>query len=276
MAATKVTLLFNAVTLNSAGQAERTAGFSESYYSTLGIDDAALKTNWSALAIARANLLPANVSIIGSRYQTVDPVGGSRQYDNKYPPGSTVQNDLPGVALQWTVRSANSPNQRSLILRGTPDGRVVTGEYSPVANYNAALQAYFNELRAKWQFRAIDRTVLPVRIIDIVAGLLTTAGNHGLNVGDIVNVMSTFVGTDPGIKTSYKAFVRTVPSVSTATLVPTEHVSLPESTGGKIRKVSIIYPFFSITDAEIVTPTAIHRKAGAPFKKFRGRRTVRH
>lgn len=276
MVATKVTLLFNAVTLNSAGQAERTAGFSESYYSTLGINDATLKLNWANLAIARANLMPANVSIIGSRYQTVDPVGGSRQYDNKYPPSTTVQNDLPGMALQWTVRSFNTPNQRSLILRGIPDGRVVNGEYSPAANYAAALVAFFAELTTKWQFRAIDRTVLPVRIIDVVAGLMTTAGAHGLNVGDIVNVMSTFVGTDPGVKSSYKAFVRTVPSATTATLVPTEHVTLPTSTGGKVRKVSIIYPFFAITNDEILTPTAIHRKAGAPFKKFRGRRTVRH
>lgn len=276
MVATKVTLLFNAVTKNPAGQAERAAGFSESYYSTLGIDDAQLKTNWQALCVARAGLLAQNVSIIGSRYQTVDPVGGSRQYDNKYPPGQSTNNDLPGVALQVTVRSANSPNQRNVILRGVPDSCVSTGEYTPAAGMGGALTAFFNQLTAKWQFRAIDRTVLPVRIVDIAANLMTCVAAHGLNVGDIVNIMSTNAAGDPGGKQSYKAFVRAVPTASTATLSPLEHTTIPASTGGRVRKVSIIYPFFSITSEEVQNPTAMHRKAGAPFKKFRGRRTVRH
>lgn len=276
MAATKVTLLFNAVTKNPAGQAERSAGFSESYYSTLGIDDAQLKANWQALCIARAGVLAQNVSIIGSRYQTVDPVGGSRQYDNKYPPGQSSNNDLPGVALQYTVRSQNSPNQRNVILRGVPDSCVSTGEYTPVAGMGPALTAFFNQLQNKWQFRAIDRTVLPLRIIDITAGVMTTAENHGLAQGNIVNIMSANVAGDPGGKTSYKAFVRLTPSLSTATLVPLEHTTIPNSTGGRVRKVQIIYPFFQITPEEILNPTAMHRKAGAPFKKFRGRRTVRH
>lgn len=276
MSATKVTLMFNAVTLNSAGAPERSAGFSESYYSDQPLDSSLLSRNWTNLCEKRANLLPANVSIIGSRYQTVDPVGASRQFDNKYVGNSTAACDLPGVALQWTVRSANTPNQRNLILRGTPDGRVANGEYSPSSAYAAALMAFFAELTTNWKFRAIDRTVLPQRIIDITGGLMTTPQAHGLVVGNTVNIMSTFVGTDPGVKTSYSAFVRAVPTVTTATLIPIDAHVLPTSTGGRVRKVGIIYPTFSITNGEIQTPTAIHRKAGAPFKKFRGRRTVRH
>lgn len=275
MVATKVTLLFNAVTKDSTGNVQRSAGFSESYYSTLAIDNPTLKTNWNNLAIARANLMPANVSIIGSRYQNVDPVGASRQYDNVYPPTSTQQNDLPAIALQWTVRSLGSPNQRSLILRGIPDARVVNGEYAPVAAYNTALINFFTELRANWSFRAIDRTVLPVKIVQIVAGLMTCVSPHGLLPGDVVNIMSTKVGTDR-VVTSYEAGVMAPFTATTATLfLAGRGENIPDSVFGRARKVNITYPFFSITNEEIVTPTAITRKVGAPFKKFRGRRTAK-
>lgn len=276
MPATKVTLLFHAVTRDSAGGAQRLAGFSESYYSTLNIDDPQLKINWNALAIARANLMPANVSIIGSRYQQVDPVGGSRQYDNVYPTTSTLQNDLPGVSLQWTVRSATGPNQRALILRGMPDIRIINGEYAPAANFAAALNAFFAELTAKWQFRAIDRTILPVQIVSIVGGVLTTAGAHGLVANAPAMIMSTLVGTDR-VKKSFDAFVLNPITANTAVLAPTgRDFAINDSVRGRVRRLSVYYPFFSITGQEILTPTAIHRKAGAPFKKFRGRRTVAH
>ncbi len=276
MTATKVTLLFNASTRDSNGDVQRLAGFSESYYSTLAIDAPALKTNWNNLAIARANLMPANVSIIGSRYQQVDPTGASRQYDNKYPPSTTVQNDLPGVALQWTARSFTTFNQRSVILRGIPDGRVVNGEYAPTAAYNTALQNFWNELKVNWQFKAIDRTVLPVKIVQIVASVMTTAVPHGLAAGNVVNIMSTKVGTDRVI-TSYQAGVLNVPTATTATLyLAGRGENVKDSVFGRARKVDTIYPFFAITNEEVINPTAIHRKAGSPFKKFRGRRTVNH
>lgn len=276
MVATKVTLLFHAVTRDAAGGAQRLAGFSESYYSTLPIESNQLFANWTNLCIARANLMPANVTIIGSRYQQVDPNGASRQFDTVYPPTTTVQNDLPGVSLQWTVRGLNTFNQRSLILRGIPDGRVVNGEYAPSLQYNNAINAFFVRLKSDWQFQAIDRTVLPVQIVSIVGGLLTTTGPHGLVANNLANIMTTLVGTDR-LKRSYQAFVINAPTPNTAVLAPTgRDVAISDSIRGRVRKALTIYPFFSITDAEALTPTAIHRKAGAPFKKFRGRRTARH
>src|SRR5262249_1107002 len=140
MVATKVTLLFEAATVDSAGNAARAAGFSESYYSTLAIDSPLLFTNWTNLATARAALLPTNSRIVGGRFQTVDPVGASRQFDNVYVGASGTLNDLPNVALQWTMRSAAFANQKNVILRSIPDARVVTGEYSPSPAFNAALQ----------------------------------------------------------------------------------------------------------------------------------------
>jgi len=276
MSATKVTLLFHAVTRDSTGNAQRLAGFSESYYSTQAIDSAVLFTNWNQLCIARANLMPANVSIIGSRYQKVDPTGASRQFDTVYPPTTTVQNDLPGVSLQWTVRGFNTFNQRSLILRGIPDGRVVNGEYAPSLQYNNAINAFFDQLKNNWQFRAINRQVLPVKIVSIIAGVMTTAQPHGLVANDIVNIMSTKVGTDRIVE-SYQAGVLPGVTANTAGLfLAGRGDNVKDSVFGRVRKAETIYPFFSITAGEQITPTAIHRKAGAPFKKFRGRRTVRH
>lgn len=275
MPATKVTLLFGATTKDTTGNTQRLAGFSESYYSTLAIDNPQLKTNWNNLAIARAALMPSNVSIVGSRYQQVDPVGASRQYDNVYPPSNSLQNDLPQVALQWTVRSSTTFNQRSLILRGMPDARVVTGEYSPSAPFAAALVAFFSQLVGNWQFRAIDRTVLPVKIVQIVAGVMTTAIPHGLVAGDVCNIMSTKVRPE-GVIRSYEAGVLNAPTSTTATLyLAGRGESVPESDFGRVRKVNTIYPFFSITNEEVLSPTAITRKVGAPFKKFRGRRTAK-
>lgn len=275
MTATKVTLLFGASTKDSTGNTQRLAGFSESYYSTLGIDNPTLKLNWNRLANARAALMPANVSIVGSRYQQVDPVGASRQYDNVYPPSSSIQNDLPQVALQWTVRSFTTFNQRSLILRGMPDARVITGEYSPSPTFGAALIQFFTELRNNWQFRAIDRTVLPVKIVQIVAGVMTTVSPHGLVAGDVVNIMSTKVRPE-GVVRSYEAGVLPGGTATTAPLyLAGRGENVPDSDFGRARKALTIYPFFAITDDEVLTPTAITRKVGAPFKKFRGRRTAK-
>lgn len=277
MPATKVTLLFNIGTLDSAGQPARSAGFSESYYSTLLYNEPQLQVIWSQLCVARAGLLPAGARICGSRYQTVDPVGGSRTYDNVYSPGITLGNDLPGMAFQWTVRSLATPNQRSLILRGIPDARVERGEYSPSQAYNTALQAFFAELTANWKFRCINRTVLPTKIVTIKDEVMTTATAHGLVQGDTVRIMSTLVGSDPAVSNNYDAKVSLVAANGAVTLFrPGVHASIPDSHHGRVRKVEIHYENFSITQAEIVQPTAIHRKVGSPFRRFRGAQTRRH
>lgn len=275
MVATKVTLLFNATTQNPEGTTQRLAGFSESYYSTLAIDNPALKVIWNNLCIARAALLSANTAIIGSRYQNVDPVGASRQYDTVYPSPSTAASDLPSVALQWTVRSLGTFNQRSVILRGVPDARVANGEYSPIASYNTALGNFFNELRTNWQFRAIDRSILPVKIASIIDGVMTTLQPHSLAIGNHVKIMSTLAGSDRVVR-SYEAVVTAPVTTFNANLFMWGgREAVPNSVFGRVRKATIIYPSMGITPEEIVTPNAITRKVGSPFRKFRGRRTAK-
>lgn len=278
MPATKVTLLFNHATKDAAGNPIRAAGHSESYYSLLPINDPQLKLNWSALATARATLLPANISIIGSRYQRVDPVGASRSYDNVYPPTTSTENDLPGIAFQWTVRSANSPNQKSLVLPGVPDDRVRTGEYRATQNYNSLLQAFFAELIAKWVWRAKDRSVPKAKIITVgPLGLVSTARPHGLALNDAVVVQSTEIGNDKRQKIDYRATVIAVPNATQVNILLEGRSGYPEqSVLGTIQKELIIYPPFEITGDEINHPTIIHRKVGSNFKRFRGRQTRNH
>lgn len=276
MAATKVTLLMQAGTIDSTGNAARSAGFSESYYTPLAVTDAALTPIWTQLCTLRAALLPTNSRIVGSRYQTVDPVGPSRQFDNVYVGGAGTLNDLPGVALQWTVRSPATNNQRNVILRSIPDARIVTGEYSPSPAYDAALQAFFSHLVLNWRFRAIDRSLPIVKIKDITgAGLMVTLAPHNLLAGQMANIMST--RPDSFRTVSYLAQVVEVLTATSATIVLAANTGfLQSSVGGRVRRALNIYPNISITNGEVISPVAITRKVGAPFRKFRGRRTVRH
>jgi len=276
MSATKFTAFFNAGTVDSSGNAARSAGFSETLYALEAIGDSLLAAKINRLLVARAALMPKNVRIVGYRLQTVEPVGASRSFDNVFVGSSTAQNDLPQAAFQWTVRSATTPNQRQLILRGMPDARIVTGEWSPSAAFTAALQTYFGFLTADWRFKAIDRTVLPVKIASITdAGVLTTVTPHGLVLGDKVNIMSTNAG-DFGFK-SYTAAVVLTGTATTCTIaLPGRSEFIRASTGGRARKAGTIFCQFSITGEEVANPTAITRKAGAPFRKFRGRRTAKH
>lgn len=278
MPATKVTLLFNHATKDSGGNPVRAAGHSESYYSTLAIDNPALQTIWNTLCQKRAALLPANISIIGSRYQKVDPRGASRSFDNIYPATTSSENDLPGVAMQWTVRSANTFNQKSLILPGVPDDRVRTGEYRSDANYNARLTDFFEHLIGNWVWRAKDRSVAKAKIVTVAAnGLITTATPHGLAVNDFVSVQSTNAGNGIPQLISYRGSVVTVVNATQVNVLLLGRSGWPEpSQLGTIQKELIIYPPFSITTQEIVRPRIIHRKVGSNFLRFRGRRTRNH
>lgn len=273
MPAVKVTLQINAGTVDAGGNAARIGGFSEQYYSTLPIDSDGLLNNWNSLATKRAALLPTNCRIVGSRYQAVDPNGGSRSFDNIYSGSAGLQNDLPQVALQYTVRSANTPNQRSLTLRACPDDKVQFGEYKPSAAFNSALATFFRELQTNWKFRCIDRTILPVKIITIDnTGLMTTVGPHGLAAGDVINIMSTVDGQ--GDKHSFKAAVQAFVTASSALLFLDRRDFGVPWTRGRVRKVGIHYESFSITPQEIVTPTAVTKKVGRPFRQFHGRRSA--
>lgn len=275
MSATKVTVIFLQTTSNSSNLVERFAGWGESYYSTLAIDNAILQSQVTVLCNLRAALLANNCSITGQRFQTVDPIGPSLALENKFPPGAGGANDLPGVALRWQCDGANVPNRRTVILRGIPDARIVTGEYTPSLPFSAAAQQFFAHLTTVWRFRAIDRTIQPVKIVSITNNVMTTVAPHGLVVGDTVNIMSA-VKTADFKKTSYQAKVILQPNATTVNLFPLgDLLACPDTVKGQARKVVIHYPAMTIPPAEVTNPRATHRDTGSPSGGFRGRQSTR-
>lgn len=276
MPAQKVTLIFQASTFVQGTVQRRVAGFSESYYTLNDPKGAGFRSSVLTLANVRLLLCPVSCTMVGWRVGQVDPTGASRQYDDTAPGGQNVENDLPSMALQFTVRGKDTNNQRSMILRGVPDVRILRGEYNPSQAYNAALRQFFRQLIANWKFRARDLSFpkVPINTID-GNGLVTTLKPHGLVNNDLVEVLSTIDST--GHKFSYIARVNGVPGSATTVQILGEgpHPVIISSAKGRIRKLVWTYPGFDITEDEMITPVAINRKCGGPFLKFRGRRTAK-
>lgn len=279
MSLIKVSNLFHATTTDVEGNGKRIAGFSEQFYCVDELNSASLTAKWNRLCNARAALMPGNVSIVGGRFQTVDPIGGSKGFDTVFPPPTTTSCDQPTSALQFTVRSPTTQNQRSVIIRAIPDNRTLNGEYVPSPAYNTALRAYFAVLMADWGFRGLDRTILPIKIISIDAdGIVTTAANHGLLENDNAMVMSAIrpngrkvtdqvVVQAPVTARTFKIFVpRLGRDEPTPALLGTQR--------GRVRKIAFGFKQFFINDDEIIHPRLIARKVGKPFFGYVGRRTA--
>lgn len=268
----KVTLLFQQGTLNKdqGDRPDRIAGWSESYYTERDPDAAGLKL-MEDLCRTRARLLSDQGRIVGQRYQRVDPVGLARAYESNYV-GVAGHCALPGKALEFRLRSPAGFNSRSLILRGIPDNRVVTGEYTSSSEYTAALRGFFSQLTRFWKFRGINRQASPVAITSLNSeGVLITpqardwteetvlrpyrcyASNGQLVTGDLV-VVGTSVGN------------------LTRTVVRKDGKPISAIARGKMRVLTIVHPTIEVDDYELTHPDAIFRKVGAPFEKFRGRR----
>ncbi len=272
----KITQLFEHTTQDAALNGRRASGWSESWYYDGVIGDATLNTRINRLCVRRAALLPASARIVGIRQGQVNPTSGSQSKDVVYPGVANSVQDLPQLALQFTMRSTAGFNQRNVELRGVPDNVVVRGEYVSLADYQTSLRAYFDSLRNDgWLMRAIDRTVLRVNIITITAeGVLTTQENHGLLAGNKISVMST-IDDDEGDKWSFEATCLTPTNATTVPLLLPYDFRGFGYHKGKIRKLGIDYVGVTISDDEILTPKAVMRKAGRPFAQFHGRRTAR-
>lgn len=274
----KVTTLFNAVTIDKNNQASRQGGWSESWYTNLAIDSPALNAAWDALCTTRAALLANNTKIIGQRIQQVDPVGPVRTFENTYPGSAGSANDLPQMALEWQMRSQGGFNRRAVVLRGVPDARVVTGEYSPSAAYNAALAAYFEQLRQNWLMRALDRTQPTKRVVIFLADsafACVTAGPHGLVVGDFINLMSAKTSQGKKVSAVFQVSAISPDNPNAFSVFPNPSANFSQVTGGRIRKRVIQYIGVTLNGQEILDPLAVSRKVGRPFHQFRGRRTAK-
>lgn len=271
----KYTQLFNAVTIDKDGNAFRSSGWSESHYTSLAPNTTQLGTATSNLDLTRAALLPTNSKIVGQRVQVVDADGNvsfSRGYEVVNPGSAGTQIDLPQMSLEWPIRGGGGTNQAVRNIRGVPDARVVQGEYSPSSQFNAALLAYFTELRNNWKFKGRIRTNLKAKVLSINAeGLLVTNTPHGLNEGDSFYLM--FARNVAGKKVSGLYQMGNTSNPNTGSIVNWAGGLVTGK--GKVRKAGNDFFAIEIFDNEVLDPLAVSRKVGRPFHQFHGHRTVK-
>lgn len=193
--ATKFTMLFSQSSIDKNGVPRRIGGWSESVYHS---DDyaipSAIHNAATLLCQKRANLLPQNSLIIGSRYTLLDanliPTGRSRSFDETFPGGAGTENDMPQAAIKYTMRApAPLANRKELVLRGIPDARIVKGEYHPAAAYDQALRDYLQTLCLNWKFRGRNFTAAVERLESIgTHGNVTTTNNASFAANDRVQL----------------------------------------------------------------------------------------
>jgi len=272
-------------------------GWSETYYADKGSLPEAIA---SALIVR-----PFRVQLLGGggseypvlkkiRVSEINRAGDSlvevvSDADGKVPGDGLSFAEIPSTAL--LVRAeAGTEYRRQLYLRGQPD-LVVTnnGKYTRIGAYPTTLEVFFAALiREHWGLLAATKPAPPLPLItDItqvltrptVAAFHTDPVAHGLVAGDNARFMS--VTTSRGEKFSDDAVVLADPAPTATTFtIFTPRVDrdqavskLINSTRGRVRKIGIQFHSFEISNDEIIHPTAITRKAGAPLKKFVGRRS---
>jgi len=262
----KLTMLIDYVSdPGGTGAGTRVGGWSESvYWDALGPDTV---TGFNTLCQKRAAMLPAGSSVIGQRYQQVDPtVGGSSTGGFRYPsPGGTgFERDIPQAAILMRIGATGFANKRPMYLRGIPDGQIVGGELRLEPPWKDAFLAYLTEL-AGWKFRGRDLTAPTVPIFSIDGtGNVVTEQPITLAVADMVRILrfrggSIINGRFP------------VETVTSTTVFKLRGWNGGSGTGGKIRKDNYVYPVMARN--QMAVSRIVVRKVGRPFFQYRGRRS---
>lgn len=267
MATYKMTMLLELATnVGGASEGHRLAGWSEGVYA-ISTDFAAARASFQNLCQKRAALLGTGGSVVGQRYQLIDPTGRTQTEARIYK-GSTLLTDAPQVALTFTVPAKNSPNVRRFTLRGAVDSIVVEGEYQPGPNTPAKLNAFVFALSG-FRFRAsnLQAPIVPIGSIAadgtfVLQQPLTYAVNDYLNVSRARNAQQqSFSGRfHVGIRTDAQNG-KFSNWFNGATL------------GGTAQPDTTIYPEFDV--APNPTPKVVVRKVGRPFGGYRGRASTR-
>ena len=264
---TKVTILIQLATAVSSPNSpvRHLGGWSESFYNGSSYAPT-MFAQTVTLCAARAQLLPTGATIVGQRYQVVNPAGISSSTANVYPGSAGLLADVPQMALLFRVPSNNTRNVRPVILRGTPDARIVEGEYVPSGTYTSALSAFFLQLSVyQWQFRGLnlDAPQAPLFSIDNL-GNYTAISALPFVGGELVKVLRA---TDSnGDRYGASGMIKSVATTKTGQITPwTGGVT----TGGVIRQTQIVFPVFAPFTPG--TPRVVVKKVGRPFGQYRGR-----
>lgn|SRR5262245_31335055 len=274
MPAIKVTMLFQQATnfSNTSSPARRVAGWSESWYSAGTDIQRAIRNTVGAagrsgpgLCEARAGLLCKGASIVGQRFQQVDPKGPSQSLNKTYGGWDSSIGDIPQMSILYRVPSTDSPNIRRGILRGIPDAAVVEGELATYAAWYSWLPTYYRALQF-FTFRGRDLTAPAVKILDIdETGLVNCEVAHTYALNDMVRILRTL--DERGIFQGGRFQIDTLGPGAVKFKV--RNWTFGKTTGGTVRKDGIVYP--TIDWQNITTGRVITRKVGRPSGQYRGR-----
>lgn len=253
------------------------AGWSESHWTSGAlVSGARVIIN---LLNARASLLNGQASIVGYRIGTYSisgnkliPQGSSTAgYSQTGDPSYVC--DVPGMSMLMSARTGAGPNAGRFAVRGIPDSLVVGGEYMPDDYYPGALSRFGVRLiNDPWGFVGRDLSAASQPVDSISAGKVYVPNAAALGVarGDVVRFFRAKDDFGNPIQGAFRITATdfTLNSLTLAGLDPTILTTIPS---GLIRVDKIaFFPYNSIFVQRIVT-----RKVGAPFEKYRGRRSKR-
>jgi hypothetical protein len=275
----KCTALFQMTTnVSSPSALHRIAGWSESVYFTgntvadainsfTGSPGANQPGSWCAL---RASLLPLGASVVGQRYQQLNPVGLSQSQGLVFPSTLGQEADTPQNTLLYKVPGQGVNNIRKVQLRCIPDICITEAEFSPPSNWqNQWVQ--FNAVNTLFQFQGRDLSQARQPILSgTAAGVFTTVNAPVVTIGQFVRILKVrdVNGNLRGGRFQVSA-VTQGPNTITVAGWP-----YPASTGGTFRVDGQVFPYFSnyppSSGGKIIV-----RKVGRPFGQYRGRRPRR-
>lgn len=267
---TKMTMVFQNTTniSNTANPRRRTGGWTEVFYEANPLSEAIMNTFFTACEY-RAALLPNSASIVGQRFQTIDPIGPGQSTSRFYPGSSGLLTDAPQLALQITIRGDGVRNVVRRKIKCIPDARVVEGEYSPSDNFTIALDNYFKRGLAGYDIRGRDLSLPESPVYKIGAdGAYTTETDNAFAAGQFIYVLRT--KTTSGRLRGGRFRLLSVATSKTGVIQDWPHGA---TTGGKMRAAAIIYA--NISAPNIAVDQIVIAKIGAPSKRYRGRASKR-
>lgn len=258
---------------DSAAQPVRSWGWTESWYRSDSLATTDLIDKARALGELRALLLGSGAYIAKVRIQQVDPLGASRLVKLAIPGKSTLLVDNPKNGLQFNAFAVGNLNKRITILRGTPDTRMVQGEYSPQPAYDRALNNYWAELiQNGWKFRGKGLLGTRYRVASISAGgVVVTKDATAFNLGDEVQVLRSHTA-----EFRYRGGVYTI-----SAFVDNKHFTLADwpfaaCQGGTMRAKPLTELFnVGLTVDDLKNPDVVTRDTGAPIAPSRGRQSAK-
>lgn len=257
------------------------SGWSESLINLTAADVPAALDEARTLAFVRARMLGGYVTLPYIRASRLGVRGDSRVEPGipsvAGPPeratGASVNPcDIPQATVMLRMEAVDPLfiARRTFHMHGSPDKvhDVILDPMHQDAAWNAAFTTWKNLLvSGTWGMMALDRTVAnpAVNVVDVNVApphLITTAGNHGFVVGDLV--VATRIGAEPR-NVSGVFQVASVPSPTTLTFLLFPAITAYTG-GGELRKNSRVQVAFSSVNYRRLGT----RKVGRPFDVAHG------